>query len=209
MPIAEQSIATNGVTNVTPWTEARFAEANRYWLATVRPDGRPHIMPVFGVWVGDALYFTAARTSRKAKNLALNARCVVAADVPTLDVVVEGEARQGKRRGEAPSRGRRIRVQVRVAPDGARRRLLRGVRSALRRLAPVRPVRNDAGDGLRSRHGRAIRGHPLEILERAGEAAHGEHTCSDRSNSHTSPHRSDASGWMDVGWRSDEAKETR
>jgi pyridoxine/pyridoxamine 5'-phosphate oxidase len=94
MPIAEQSIATNGVTSVTPWTEARdrFAEANRYWLATVRPDGRPHIMPVFGVWVGDALYFTAARTSRKAKNLALNARCVVAADVPTLDVVVEGEA---------------------------------------------------------------------------------------------------------------------
>ena len=49
-------------------------------------------MPVFGVWVGDALYFTAARTSRKAKNLALNARCVVAADVPTLDVVLEGEA---------------------------------------------------------------------------------------------------------------------
>jgi hypothetical protein len=42
--------------------------------------------------VGDALYFTAARTSRKAKNLALNARCVVAADVSTLDVVVEGEA---------------------------------------------------------------------------------------------------------------------
>src|SRR6266542_4439090 len=49
---------------------------------------------------------------------------------------------------------------------------------------------------------------PYEILERAGEAAHGEHTCSDRSNSHTSPHRSDASGWMDVGWRSDEAKES-
>jgi pyridoxine/pyridoxamine 5'-phosphate oxidase len=94
MLIAEQSIATNGVTSVTPWTEARdrFAEANRYWLATVRADGRPHIMPVFGVWVRDVLYFTAARTSRKAKNLALNARCVVAADVSTLDVVVEGEA---------------------------------------------------------------------------------------------------------------------
>ena len=32
-----------------------------------------------------------------------------------------GRSREGERRGEAPSRGRRIRVQVRVAPDGARR----------------------------------------------------------------------------------------
>ena len=167
MPIAEQSIATNGVTSVTPWTEARdrFAEMNRYWLATVCPDGRPHLMPVFGIRVGDALYFTAARTSRKAKNLALNARCVVVADVPTLDVVVEGEAArvsdEAKLHLVADAYASKHEWPLTVR-DGA---FFAEYEAPSAGSAPLRPARDDAGDGLRSRHGRAIRGHALEILD--------------------------------------------
>jgi len=52
-----ESIATNGVTETTPWAAARsqFADASRYWLTTVEADGRPHVTPLFGVWLDDAL----------------------------------------------------------------------------------------------------------------------------------------------------------
>jgi uncharacterized pyridoxamine 5'-phosphate oxidase family protein len=81
----------------TPWIEASgyLDEARIYWLATVRPDGRPHVTPLFSVWVDDALYFCTGVSERKAKNLADNAQCVILTGcniTEGLDVVVEGEA---------------------------------------------------------------------------------------------------------------------
>jgi hypothetical protein len=63
-----------------------------HWLATVRPDGRPHVMPVGAVWLDSAFYFTAGAGTRKAKNLARNSRCVITLAGGGLDLVVEGEA---------------------------------------------------------------------------------------------------------------------
>jgi Pyridoxamine 5'-phosphate oxidase len=83
-----------GDRNPTPWTEARrrLAEARFYWLATVRPDGRPHVVPLLGVWLDGALHFCAGAASRKAKNLARGASCVIAVARDHLHLVVEGEA---------------------------------------------------------------------------------------------------------------------
>jgi nitroimidazol reductase NimA-like FMN-containing flavoprotein (pyridoxamine 5'-phosphate oxidase superfamily) len=78
-----------------PWAEARgrLEEGGTYWLATARPDGRPHVMPVLGVWVDGALCFSAGETSRKGKNLARDPRCdFTAGSRRALDLVVEGEA---------------------------------------------------------------------------------------------------------------------
>jgi hypothetical protein len=33
---------------------ARLAKSRNYWVATSRPDGRPHSMPVWGVWLEGA-----------------------------------------------------------------------------------------------------------------------------------------------------------
>jgi nitroimidazol reductase NimA-like FMN-containing flavoprotein (pyridoxamine 5'-phosphate oxidase superfamily) len=78
----------------TPWAEARgrLEEAGTYWLATARPDGRPHVMPVLGVRVDGALCFRTGEASRKGKNLASDPRCVITAGSRDLDLVVEGEA---------------------------------------------------------------------------------------------------------------------
>ena len=78
----------------TPWAEARerLADADTYWLATVRTNGLPHLVPLLGVWVGSALHFVASRTSRKARNLERDPHCVIAASRDALDLVVEGEA---------------------------------------------------------------------------------------------------------------------
>ena len=55
----------------------RFQKSHNYWVMTVRPDGRPHAMPVWGIWLDGRYFFSTARTSRKASNLAENANCVV------------------------------------------------------------------------------------------------------------------------------------
>jgi general stress protein 26 len=82
---------------MTPWFDAQNSldEARIFWLATVRPDGQPHVTPLFSVWVDEALYFGTGEGERKAKNLAGNARCVILTGCNTddgLDVVVEGVA---------------------------------------------------------------------------------------------------------------------
>jgi hypothetical protein len=62
----------------------------------VRPDGRPHVTPLLGVWSDGALYFCTGANERKAKNLSHNANCIMTTgrnDLDDgLDVVVEGEA---------------------------------------------------------------------------------------------------------------------
>src|SRR5215213_6420417 len=74
--------------DTTPWLEARerLADADTYWLATVRTDGLPHLVPLLGVWVGGALHFVASRTSRKAKNLARATRTASSRRVRTRSI---------------------------------------------------------------------------------------------------------------------------
>lgn len=62
------------------------------WLATVRPDGRPHVMPLGVLWVDGAFYFTAGPATRKAKNLARDPCCVITVATYDFDMVFEGEA---------------------------------------------------------------------------------------------------------------------
>jgi nitroimidazol reductase NimA-like FMN-containing flavoprotein (pyridoxamine 5'-phosphate oxidase superfamily) len=82
----------------TPWPVARdrLEKAEVYWLSTVRPDGRPHTVPLIALWLDGAAYFCTGKTERKVRNLAANAGCVLTTGVNTLgegiDVVVEGIA---------------------------------------------------------------------------------------------------------------------
>jgi hypothetical protein len=99
-PVVEQPLVEDAA--ATPWAQARDRLANperarTYWLATVRPDGRPHVMPVIGIWLDGAFYFITGDTTRKGKNLAGDPHCVIATSstaVPSLDLILEGEARR-------------------------------------------------------------------------------------------------------------------
>ena len=62
------------------------------WLATVRPDGRPHVMPLGILWVDGAFYFNSGAGTGKAKNLARNPHCVLTIATHDFDLVVEGDA---------------------------------------------------------------------------------------------------------------------
>ncbi|MEI8166385.1 MAG: PPOX class F420-dependent oxidoreductase [Chloroflexales bacterium] len=64
-------------------------------LATVRPDGRPHVAPVWFALDGDAILFTTWHTTVKAANLRHAARVCLCLDderPPYAFVIIEGTA---------------------------------------------------------------------------------------------------------------------
>ena len=71
-----------------------FAEGGWFWLATVHPDGRPHVMPVFAAWSAPVFYVASKDTTRKSRNLAADRRCVLTKDSGDLHIVIEADARQ-------------------------------------------------------------------------------------------------------------------
>lgn len=75
------------------WATERLVAAHDYWVATVWPDGRPHVMPVWGVWLHDALWFSSSRSSRKVRNVIADPRCVITTDNALEPVVIEGVAK--------------------------------------------------------------------------------------------------------------------
>src|SRR5437867_2390994 len=94
LPIAEKLPSNRDHPSPTPWAQAqrRLEQGQWYWLATVRPDGRPQVRPVLAVWLNGALYFVAGEATRKARNLARNSRCVITVSTEDTHLVVEGEA---------------------------------------------------------------------------------------------------------------------
>jgi PPOX class probable F420-dependent enzyme len=74
------------------WATERLTRAHDYWLATVWPDGRPHVTPVWAVWRDGALWFSCSRRSRKARNLTSNPAVAATTDDAESPVVVEGRA---------------------------------------------------------------------------------------------------------------------
>jgi len=62
------------------------------WLATTRPDGRPHVAGVGALWVDGLFYFVTGARTRKGLNLAENPNCVISISLKGLDLVVEGSA---------------------------------------------------------------------------------------------------------------------
>jgi general stress protein 26 len=89
---------SNAGATATPWAEGRrrLEEAAVYWISTVRRDGRPHVTPLYAVWLDDALHFCSGEAEQKSVNLAANPNVVMTTgcnnDDGGLDVVVEGTA---------------------------------------------------------------------------------------------------------------------
>jgi PPOX class probable F420-dependent enzyme len=62
------------------------------WLATINPDGSPHLNGIGGLWMDDAFWFETGETTRKGRNLARDPRCTLSVATQEFDLVVEGEA---------------------------------------------------------------------------------------------------------------------
>ena len=85
--------ATHG-SGLLPWSWAieRLERSHDYWVATSDAGGRPHVMPVWGAWMDEALWFSSSQASRKARNLVSRPHCAITTDNAHEPVVIEGEA---------------------------------------------------------------------------------------------------------------------
>lgn len=70
--------------------EARLVAAPQYWMATSRTDGRPHVVPRWGVWVDGRLWYDGAPTTVHARNLAHNSACTLHLEDGWQAVIVDG-----------------------------------------------------------------------------------------------------------------------
>ena len=83
-----------GTSGLLPWSwaEQRLKKSHNYWITTVKPDGSPHTMVVWGLWQDGRFLFSTGRESRKARNLAVNTNCVVCTEHAHEAVIAEGAA---------------------------------------------------------------------------------------------------------------------
>jgi nitroimidazol reductase NimA-like FMN-containing flavoprotein (pyridoxamine 5'-phosphate oxidase superfamily) len=104
IPAADRPVApgygimgANDGNGLLPWTwvARKLNHCRTFWLATIHASNpRPHVMPVWGVWVDDMFFFSTGRKSRKGQNLAANPACSVTNDDGEEAVILEGEAKQ-------------------------------------------------------------------------------------------------------------------
>jgi Pyridoxamine 5'-phosphate oxidase len=97
-PISTRNLDRYGSAEL-PWSRPRDILASdtpgadlTFFVATVRPDGRPHSAGVGAVWVDGALYFVSGPGTLKSRNLAVNPVCSVSVRLRGIDLVLEGEA---------------------------------------------------------------------------------------------------------------------
>jgi uncharacterized pyridoxamine 5'-phosphate oxidase family protein len=75
------------------WAVDRLNKSRQYWIATTRPDKRPHVMVVWALWMNGVLYFSTGKTSRKARNLAKNPHCTMCTENAAEAVIIDGEVK--------------------------------------------------------------------------------------------------------------------
>jgi len=76
------------------WAAERLIANRNFWVVTASAEGRPHALPVWGVWDDTAtrFAFSCGRRARKARNIAENPRAVVMTEDTVECLSLEGRA---------------------------------------------------------------------------------------------------------------------
>ena len=76
------------------WQEVdgRLRDAPVYWVASVRPDGRPHVVPRDGIWIDDTWYYGGSDASVHNRNLKSNPALTMHIGDGMTAIIVEGLA---------------------------------------------------------------------------------------------------------------------
>ena len=80
------------------WAGVRrdLEEAPVYWVASTRPDGRPHVVPRDGVWLDDAWYYGGSPKTIHNKNIEHNPAVTMHIGDGMKAIIVEGESHFAK-----------------------------------------------------------------------------------------------------------------
>lgn len=71
--------------------EQRLERATVYWIASTRPDGRPHVIPRDGMWLDGGLYYGGSPETVHFRNITRNPRVAVHIGDGQEAIIVEGQ----------------------------------------------------------------------------------------------------------------------
>lgn len=81
-------------TRYLTWDEVteKLVAAKHYWLATTRPDGRPHVVPRWGVWLDDRFWYDGSPATVHVRNLEKETSCTLHLEDGWDATIVEGRS---------------------------------------------------------------------------------------------------------------------
>ena len=94
--VMPEGYGANASTMTWADVSAQLAAAHQYWVATNRPGGSPHLVPVDGLWVDDILYYGGLPTTFHVRAALADPHVTIHLPDPWKVVVVEGEVRLAK-----------------------------------------------------------------------------------------------------------------
>ena len=91
---------------ILSWSDVskELEDAPVYWVASVRPDGRPHVIPRDGVWVDDAWYYGGSDESVHNRNIQSNPELSMHIGDGMKAIIVEGNAEKSTPEREVAER---------------------------------------------------------------------------------------------------------
>ena len=88
------------------WVAAQLTESKHYWLCSVRPDKRPHVVPRWCVYVDGKIYYDGSPETRHARNILENPHVSLHLESGREVIILEGTAASAER--PSPEMGKKL-----------------------------------------------------------------------------------------------------
>ncbi|HEV7760158.1 MAG TPA: pyridoxamine 5'-phosphate oxidase family protein [Acidimicrobiales bacterium] len=92
LPLLDWQRIEAGLDGLTQSPGSGGPDRHTCWLATINPDGTPHVTGIGALWVDGTFWFETGEGTRKGRNIARDPRCTLSVATHGFDLVVEGEA---------------------------------------------------------------------------------------------------------------------
>ena len=90
-PQFPKGYADNPASYVTwDWVAEQLTESKNYWLSSVRPNGHPHVVPRWGAFIANKLYYDGSPETRHARNILGNPNVTLHLESGDQAIILEG-----------------------------------------------------------------------------------------------------------------------
>jgi nitroimidazol reductase NimA-like FMN-containing flavoprotein (pyridoxamine 5'-phosphate oxidase superfamily) len=75
------------------WVAEQMTNSENYWLSSVRPDGRPHVVPRWGAFIDNKLFYDGSSETRHSRNIIKNPHVSLHLENGYKVVIMEGTSK--------------------------------------------------------------------------------------------------------------------
>ena len=88
------------------WVATQLTESKHYWVCSVRPNGRPHVVPRWAVFVDGKIYYDGSPETRHSRNIEINPHITVNLENGVEAIILEGTTRAAPK--PSPELGKKL-----------------------------------------------------------------------------------------------------